>query len=98
VLTHEPDTGRRFYELVQSWREARLVTQGDFSFEPGVDVTDVQQAKGLEFDYVILPDVTAHEYPATDDARRLLHVGITRAASQLWIVSPGVTSPLLPPS
>ena len=36
---------------------------GDFTFEPGVDVTDVDSVKGLEFDYVILPDATARAYP-----------------------------------
>jgi len=98
VLTREPDVARRFYELVRWWREARLVHDGEFSFDPGIDVTDVDQAKGLEFDYVILPDVTTQHYPATDESRRRLHVGITRAANQLWVISPGLASPLLPPA
>jgi DNA helicase IV len=76
--------------------EARLVLQGDFSFDPGIDVTDIDNAKGLEFDYVVVPDATAGAYPATDEARRRLHVAITRAAHQLWIVAGGLASPLLP--
>jgi DNA helicase IV len=75
--------------------EARLVLRGEFSFEPGLDVTVVDDAKGLEFDYVIVPDVTAEAYPQTDEARRRLHVAATRASHQLWLAAGGAPSPLL---
>lgn len=74
----------------------RRVADFDFAFMPGVEVTDVRQAKGLEFDYVVLLDVDATGYPATDAARRLLHVGITRAAHQCWLTCTGTPSRLLP--
>ena len=64
----------------------------------GIDVTDVRQTKGLEFDIVILLDVNDASYPTTDDARRLLHVAMTRAAHQLWVTYTGAPSPLLPDS
>ena len=67
----------------------------DFAFAPGVDVTDVGQVKGLEFDYVILLDVNASSYPDTVESRHLLHIGATRATHQLWLVSTGRTSPLV---
>jgi DNA helicase IV len=76
--------------------EARLVQNGEFTFDAGVDVTEVEDAKGLEFDYVIIPDATVRAYPTTDDARRRLHVAITRASHQLWIAAGGVPSRLLP--
>ncbi|MHB8420977.1 MAG: ATP-binding domain-containing protein [Myxococcales bacterium] len=75
---------------------ARRVQGGDFSFEPGIDVCEVAEAKGLEFDYVIVPDADAVSYPADDDARRTLHVAATRAMHQLWFCSAGTPSPLLP--
>ena len=75
----------------------RRVRRQDFAFTPGVDVTDVAQVKGLEFDYVVLLDVTAASYPATIEARHLLHIGATRAAHQLWLISVGAPSPLVPP-
>ena len=81
--------------LVAELPEARLVLQGDFSFEPGIDVTDVDNAKGLEFDYVVVPDGTAAAYPKTDEARRRLHVAVTRASHQLWIVAGAAASPLI---
>jgi DNA helicase IV len=60
-----------------------------------VDVSDVESVKGLEFDYVIVPDASARNYPATEEARRRLHVAVTRAAHQLWIAAVGTPSPLL---
>jgi DNA helicase-2/ATP-dependent DNA helicase PcrA len=74
----------------------RLVLSEDFTFRPGCEVTEVRQVKGLEFDYVILLDVNADSYPETEDSRRLLHLGATRAAHQLWLVCTGPPSPLLP--
>ncbi len=74
----------------------RRVRREDFSFEAGVDVTDVTQVKGLEFDYVILVDVNATTYPDAVEARHLLHIGATRAAHQLWLIATSQPSPLLP--
>jgi DNA helicase II / ATP-dependent DNA helicase PcrA len=42
-----------------------------------------------------VPDATASAYPETEEARRRLHVAVTRAAHQLWIAAPGSASPLL---
>lgn len=96
VIASSPEAARAFYKVVDDMSSTRLVLEGDFSFEPGVDVTDVESIKGLEFDYVILPDATARAWPQTDEARRKLHVAITRASHQLWVISSGVRSRLLP--
>ena len=74
----------------------RRVRHHDFTFAPGIDITNATQVKGLEFDYVIMADVTAASYPATIESRHLLHIGATRAAHQLWLISAGDPSPLLP--
>jgi len=81
----------------------RRVAKQDFSWEPGFDVTDVRQTKGLEFDEVILLETTATSYPETSPARHALYVGATRAAHQLWCIasdkpSPVVTAALVEPS
>jgi DNA helicase-2/ATP-dependent DNA helicase PcrA len=96
VIARSADAAGQFFELVRELPRARLVLEGDFTFEPGLDVTDVDNAKGLEFDYVVVPDASAEAYPGNDDARRRLHVAVTRTSHQLWIVSGGVPSPLLP--
>ena len=50
-----------------------------------------------ELDYVVLVGVDAEAFPAKSPARHLLHVGATRGAHQLWIISTGTPSPLIPP-
>jgi DNA helicase-2/ATP-dependent DNA helicase PcrA len=67
----------------------RLVGQQDFTFAPGVEVTEIEQAKGLEFDYVVLLEVSTTHFLDGPAARRLLHVGATRAVHQLWLTSVG---------
>jgi DNA helicase-2/ATP-dependent DNA helicase PcrA len=74
----------------------RLVLAEDFSFKSGVEVTEVRQVKGLEFDYVVLVDVNHESYPDNEESRHLLYVGATRAAHQLWLISRGTPSPILP--
>ena len=98
LLARHPEQARAAYEALAHAEvpSLRLVADQDFSFSAGIDVTDVRQSKGLEFDIVILLEVTDASYPGTDEARRLLHVAMTRAAHQLWITYVGTPSPLLP--
>ncbi|HEY5283771.1 MAG TPA: ATP-binding domain-containing protein, partial [Polyangia bacterium] len=65
-------------------------------FRPGIDVTDVRQVKGLEFDYVVLLDVNATSYGSDDESRHLFHIAATRAAHQLWLIVTGKPSLLIP--
>ena len=73
----------------------RQVKRQNFAFAPGVEVTEVAEVKGLEFDYVVLVEVSSVNYPLKDAARRLLHVGATRAIHQLWLTSVGRVSKLV---
>jgi DNA helicase-2/ATP-dependent DNA helicase PcrA len=99
VIARHPEQARLYYEALQAAevQGLRMVADQDFSFRPGIDVTDVRQTKGLEFDIVILVDVNEGSYPDDEQARRLLHVAMTRSAHQLWITHTGTPSPLLPP-
>ncbi|HJQ83985.1 MAG TPA: ATP-binding domain-containing protein [Candidatus Binatia bacterium] len=65
------------------------VVRHDFRFAPGVQVTEIEQAKGLEFDYVVLVEASSTHLPDTPATRRRLHVGATRAVHQLWVTSVG---------
>jgi DNA helicase-2/ATP-dependent DNA helicase PcrA len=67
----------------------RIVEHQNFTFAPGIEVTEVEQVKGLEFDYVVLLEASATSYPDTAQSRRRLHVGATRAVHQLWLTSVG---------
>lgn len=76
--------------------KVRRVGRQDFSFTPGIDVTDVRQVKGLEFDYVVILDPTAQNFPEVIESRHLMHIAATRAAHQLWLVCSGPVSKLIP--
>ena len=98
LIARHPEQARLYYDALAAAEvpSLRLVADQDFAFTPGIDVTDVRQTKGLEFDIVILLEVTESGYPANSEARRLLHVAMTRAAHQLWVTYTGTPSPLLP--
>ena len=73
----------------------RRVRAQEFAFRPGIEVTDIRQVKGLEFDYVVMLDVNASSYGRDDESRHLFHIGVTRAAYQLWLIVTGDPSPLV---
>jgi DNA helicase-2/ATP-dependent DNA helicase PcrA len=100
IIARFPEQADVYFEALKraELRNVRRVAEQDFSFKPGVDVTDVRQVKGLEFDYVVLVDVTDSAYPNDDEARHLLHIAATRAAHQLWILATGKPSSLIPAS
>jgi DNA helicase-2/ATP-dependent DNA helicase PcrA len=98
VIARFAEQADAFFDVLDKGEVPRLrrIADQDFPFKPGVDVTDVKQVKGLEFDYVILVEVNADTYPETNEARHLLHIGATRASHQLWILSSSEPSRLLP--
>lgn len=97
LLTPSPEISDAYFETLSraDLPGLRCVKDQDFTFRAGVEITEIAQVKGLEFDYVILLDVDTAHYPDTAAARRLLHVGATRAIHQLWITSTGQSSPLV---
>jgi DNA helicase-2/ATP-dependent DNA helicase PcrA len=98
LLARHPEQADRYFDgLRRSEVPAlRRVRAQEFSFRPGVEVTDVRQVKGLEFDYVVMLDANQASYGRDDEARHLFHIGVTRAAHQLWLVATGTPSPLVP--
>jgi DNA helicase-2/ATP-dependent DNA helicase PcrA len=99
LVTRFPQQAELYYEALRVAEVPRLrhVREQDFAFLPGIDVTDVRQVKGLEFDYVVILDPNAQNYPVRTETRHLLHIAATRAAHQLWLVCAGPPSDLLPP-
>jgi DNA helicase-2/ATP-dependent DNA helicase PcrA len=97
VLTPSPVASDLYFEGLQKADLPRLrrIRNGEFPFKAGIEVTEVTQVKGLEFDYVVVLDVDSTSYPDTATARRLLHVAATRAVHQLWMMSVGTPSPLV---
>src|SRR5690606_28060317 len=98
VIARHPEQAEVFYQGLAKAEipRVRRVADQDFVFKPGIDVTDVRQVKGLEFDYVILVDVSDATYPLDDESRHLLHIAATRAAHQVWLITSTSPSSLVP--
>lgn len=97
LLTPSPELSALYYEGLRTAEvpAVQIVENQRFCFAPGIEISEIVQVKGLEFDYVVLIEVSAANYPATPAARRLLHVGATRAIHQLWLTSVATPSLLL---
>lgn len=98
VISRHPEQADAYFDGLRRAEvpALRRVRRDEFNFQPGIDITDVTNVKGLEFDYVVMVDVNAPSYPDQHWARHLLHIGVTRAAHQLWLVSTGEPSTLIP--
>jgi DNA helicase-2/ATP-dependent DNA helicase PcrA len=97
VLTPNSALSDLYYEGLNRSELPRLrrIRDGEFPFKAGIEVTEVTQVKGLEFDYVVVLEVDAANYPDNPASRRMLHVAATRAVHQLWMMSVGTPSPLV---
>jgi DNA helicase-2/ATP-dependent DNA helicase PcrA len=97
ILTPSPEASALYFAGLSKNDLLRVhrVENYDFSFAPGIEVTEIEHVKGLEFDYVILVDVSDVNYSDSAISRRRLHVGATRAVHQLWLTTVGTPSSLL---
>lgn len=98
VIARYPEQADEYFKglKVGEVPNLRRIADQDFPFRAGVDVTDVRQVKGLEFDYVIVVEANTATYPESDEARHLIHIAATRAAHQLWVVTTASPSMLIP--
>lgn len=97
ILTPSAQISGIYHQGLANSEVPRLhrVQDQDFRFAPGVEVTEIEQVKGLEFDYVICVETSTSNFPDNPSARRLLHVAATRAVHQLWLTSVGTPSVLV---
>jgi DNA helicase II / ATP-dependent DNA helicase PcrA len=94
VIARNPDHARRLHAELSRGVDPTLVLDGDFRFEPGIIVTTASAVSGLEFDAVVVPDLSASFYPS-EELRRALYVVATRARDWLWLLTPERWSPLV---
>ncbi|MHC1726981.1 MAG: UvrD-helicase domain-containing protein [Syntrophobacteraceae bacterium] len=87
ICRYKADADRVFEQLkLRGLSNMRRHERDDFSFQPGIVVTNAHQVKGLEFSAVLIINPAAAQYRDDHENRMLLHVAITRAADHLWIV------------
>jgi DNA helicase-2/ATP-dependent DNA helicase PcrA len=74
-----------------------VVPYSERDYKSGLLILPVAQAKGLEFDSVIILDMNKERYPDTEYSTRLLYVAVTRALHRLIVITNGniENSPLL---
>ncbi|MEX0739540.1 MAG: 3'-5' exonuclease [Pseudohongiella sp.] len=95
IAKTQKQANRLHKALTEAGANGRLLDAGSAGFSAGVIICTAHLAKGLEFDQVIVADVSAKNYQTEMD-RNLLYVACTRAMHRLTLYSVGDPSPLLP--
>jgi hypothetical protein len=98
VIARTPEHARRLTGELARGLDPVLVVDGDFEFRPGVVVTTAAAVSGLEFDAVVIPDLSPTFYPSAPELARALYVASTRARDWLWLLTPEAWSPLVAPA
>jgi DNA helicase-2/ATP-dependent DNA helicase PcrA len=95
VIARTAEHARRLHAELSRGLDPTLVLDGDFRFHPGVVVTTATAVSGLEFDAVVIPDLSPAFYPPSPELGRALYVAATRARDWLWLLTPETWSPLV---
>lgn len=83
IICKTHDQASSLYRQLKS-SDVHLLTADSTSFKDGIIITTVHLSKGLEFDEVIVPFVSARNYH-TDVDRSMLYIACTRAMHQLTL-------------
>ncbi|MCA1772433.1 MAG: ATP-binding domain-containing protein, partial [Halomonas sp.] len=87
---------RKIFDALEGdFKRLQLLSEKSTAFGQGIIICTAHMAKGLEFDRVIVPDVSEKNY-ATDMERNLLYVACTRAMHRLMLTYTGKPSVFLP--
>jgi DNA helicase-2/ATP-dependent DNA helicase PcrA len=96
IICRSPNVARRLATMIQRVVPARLVFDGRFLARGPAQLALVDDVKGLEFDFVLIPDATDDHYPDTAPARRALYVAVTRARAGVLLAGVGTPTALVP--
>ncbi|MEX2641695.1 MAG: UvrD-helicase domain-containing protein, partial [Balneolales bacterium] len=95
IICKTQKQANKLYDQVEgSAVNLHLISGESASFSNGVIVTTAHLAKGLEFDNVIVPNVTTSNY-ATDIDKSMLYIACTRAMHKLTVKHAGEASNFL---
>lgn len=88
VLCRDKNHAIEVYDILKKYEDIidrDVISYTESDYKQGVLVLPIEQAKGLEFDSVIIMDLNKEFYPDTELTWRLLYVGMTRALHRLII-------------
>lgn len=88
ICKSQEQAQRLFEQLNPVYDNVILLDFGSDEYKDGIIITSVHMSKGLEFDQVILPDVSDNFYKTQID-RSLLYIACTRAMHKLDITCCG---------
>lgn len=95
IICRTETMAQLIYESIRDISDTHLLDFSSELFMNGIIVTSAHMSKGLEFDQVIVPNVSSREY-RTEMDRKLLYVACTRAMHKLDLLSVGQPSEYLP--
>ncbi|MET3698234.1 DNA helicase-2/ATP-dependent DNA helicase PcrA [Bacillus oleivorans] len=94
IICKTAQESAKVYQTIHGQVDARLIKKGTLYYEKGILIIPAYLAKGIEFDGVILYNISQEVY-GTEDERKLLYTAATRAMHELHLFSLGEISSLL---
>ncbi len=91
VISKTAWDARKLYENIKDSIDIKLVDSPDEEIEKGIMIIPSYMAKGLEFDVVLVHDVSSENY-LTELDRKLLYIACTRAMHRLALFHTGEKS------
>ena len=95
ICKTQPQADKLFAAIRDTGHDPHLLSAHSTSFSRGIIICTAHMAKGLEFDQVIVPNVTHKNYNTLMD-RNLLYVACTRAMHKLALTFAGELTQLIP--
>lgn len=95
IILKTNNDAKELYNLLAQEYEIQLISSDSTSFSNGISVTSVQMSKGLEFDEVLVSNVSDETYHTEYD-RSLLYIACTRAMHKLSLFYTGRLTTLIP--
>ena len=90
------DECKQIKKLISKYnKDINLIQSKDSEYKAGISIVPSYLAKGLEFDSVILFNVSDEKYTDTSLDIKLLYVAITRAMSKLDVYYIGNVTKLI---
>lgn len=93
IITRTAQQAKSVFEQFPE-QGVHLLTTDSTSFRNGIVITTAHLAKGLEFDVVVVPFASAHDYQNEID-RRILYIACTRAMHELTLICHGKPTTLI---